>query len=644
MSRNADRHASRILPWACVLLTVLWLVSGVSLLGSTSHVAPGARRVVDASPARRVFEQDLDSLANNLAHLDTALTASRLDDARAAYRSSRLAYKRVEALLAYYSPTTVAILNGPAEEGSVDDAPQPLGRQGAFQTIEAAVADSNQLDHDLNGARQAAQSMRRSLSAFRTATALLDVSDTAALDAARLELARATTLGLAGFDLNEPGSAILESAESLEGLRATLVALQFTQRDERTLAAARAIDGTLSAAIRELRGDPNFERLDRLRFISRFATPAANAILAARRLVDPAEVHARRSWRPSSASPFSRGAFDASAYAPEYAPTPSEALLALGKRLFNDVNLSGPRTRACASCHVEGRGFTDGLRHQAPLTAGPNHASSPTLRNTPTLWNVALQPFLFADQRAGYLEDQVGAVLASAGEMGSSGALAAERVQSDTSYRSLLAPVSVATPSGSTAMATERTIRIALAVYLRSLVGLNSRFDRAVQGDSSAMSESERRGFTLFMGKAHCGNCHFAPLFNGVMPPDFVRSELEIIGVPGTDAARGALVDDDSGRAHVDGLGVHAHAFKVPTLRNVALTAPYMHNGVFATLEAVVDFYNRGGGTGIGERLPAQTLSPRRLGLTVDERRDLVAFLKALTDSSAFARSSFAAR
>ncbi|MEP6491140.1 MAG: cytochrome c peroxidase [bacterium] len=638
--RVTEPRPTSILVWACVVLTTLWLVTGASQLGSAGPTVSSLRHVVDPSPARLVFERDLDSLAARLGRLDSALTASQAEDTRAAYQTSRESFKRVEALLAYYSPTTVAVLNGPAEEESVDDAPQPLGRQSGFQTIEAAVVEAT--PSLIVDARQATSNMRRSLSSFRAATGLLDVSDTACLDAARLEIARVATLGLAGFDVNQPEHAILESADALEGLRSTLAALQLSRRDAHTLAARNAIDTTLGAAIRTLRDDPGFDQLDRLRFISRYAMPAANAILAARNLIDSGTVHARRAWRPSSASPFDRDAFDLSAYAPEYAPPSSPAWVAVGKRLFNDPNLSGPKTRACATCHVETRGFADALRHQAVLSGDATHPSLPALRNTPTLWNVGLQPFLFADQRVGFLEDQVGVVLSSPGEMGSSATLAAERVQSDTAYRPLIALVS--RDARSAEPVTGRTIRMALAAYLRSLVGLDSHFDRAVQGDSAAMSESERRGFTLFMGKARCGSCHFAPLFSGVMPPDFARSELEIIGVPESDAAKRPRVDGDSGRARVDGLAVHAHAFKVPTLRNVALTAPYMHNGVFATLEAVVDFYNRGGGVGIGERLPEQTLPSRRLGLTAGERRDLVAFLGALTDSSALVVGAGAAR
>jgi cytochrome c peroxidase len=184
---------------------------------------------------------------------------------------------------------------------------------------------------------------------------------------------------------------------------------------------------------------------------------------------------------------------------------------------------------------------------------------------------------------------------------------------------------------------TGQAMSIAVAAYVRSLQALDSRFDRAVRGDTAAIDASERRGFNLFMGKAGCGTCHFAPLFGGSFPPAYVESEPEVIGVPAGNSARRAVVDGDPGVFAVDRAPLHRHAFKTPTVRNVALTAPYMHNGVFRTLEQVVDFYDRGGGNGLGMKLPNQTLPSDRLHLSAQEKRDLIAFLRSLTDSSAIA-------
>jgi cytochrome c peroxidase len=114
------------------------------------------------------------------------------------------------------------------------------------------------------------------------------------------------------------------------------------------------------------------------------------------------------------------------------------------------------------------------------------------------------------------------------------------------------------------------------------------------------------------MGKAACATCHFPPLFGGTLPPDNFEAEPEVIGVPQKARTAGAVIDPDPGVSGYDHAPRHRHAFKTPSLRNVALTAPYMHNGVYRTLAEVVDFYDRGGGGGIGIDLPNMTLPAER--------------------------------
>ena len=128
---------------------------------------------------------------------------------------------------------------------------------------------------------------------------------------------------------------------------------------------------------------------------------------------------------------------------------------------------------------------------------------------------------------------------------------------------------------------------------------MNSRFDRAVRGEKGVLTPLERRGFTVFMGKAACGTCHFAPLFSGDTPPLYLSSDVEVIGTS-VSPKRFAALDPDSGRAGIDHLPAHLRAFKTPSLRNITLTAPYMHHGTFATLDEVIRFYDGGGGLGAG--------------------------------------------
>ncbi|MEO7997723.1 MAG: cytochrome c peroxidase, partial [Gemmatimonadaceae bacterium] len=206
----------------------------------------------------------------------------------------------------------------------------------------------------------------------------------------------------------------------------------------------------------------------------------------------------------------------------------------------------------------------------------------------------------------------------------------AKLLRADSSYTPLFLAAYGEVPDES---AMSRELRGALAAYLRSLVRLDSRFDRAMRGDVSAMTANEKQGFNLFMGKARCGTCHFAPLFNGTVPPGYTDAEVEVLGVP-TNLKKPLAIDADLGAGAAERAPLHNHAFKTSTVRNAAVTAPYMHNGSIATLEALIDFYDAGGGAGLGLSVPNQTLASDSLHLTTLEKRQLIAFIGALTDTS----------
>jgi cytochrome c peroxidase len=266
-------------------------------------------------------------------------------------------------------------------------------------------------------------------------------------------------------------------------------------------------------------------------------------------------------------------------FGPPVVRAPPAGQVALGARLFRDPRLSGTGVRSCASCHQPARGFTDGLARAAPL---PSHPRA-VLRHTPTLINVAFADAWFDDGRASSLERQVEMVVTNPLEMGGR-------------------PIPA------------RMAR-AIAAYERTLVAFDSRVDRAIAGDTLALTSGERHGFTLFMGKAACGTCHYFPLFGGMRPPGYAHTEFEVIGV----------ADADSGRARVTHDPVDLGAMKTPGLRFLVPGGPYMHNGAYRSLADVVDFYDSG-----GQRAVNQTLSPAPLHLTDAEKRDLIAFLQAL--------------
>jgi cytochrome c peroxidase len=159
----------------------------------------------------------------------------------------------------------------------------------------------------------------------------------------------------------------------------------------------------------------------------------------------------------------------------------------------------------------------------------------------------------------------------------------------------------------------------------------NAKIDHFFKGQIG-LTDSEINGFNLFAGKAKCATCHFIPLYNGTIPPWYNNTESEVIGVPKNNVWSNAVVDEDVGRYNLNQLDPLKYSFKTPTIRNIAKTAPYMHNGIYTTLEEVVKFYEMGGGNGIGTKLAYQTLPFDNLQLSSKEKQDIIAFLKILTD------------
>jgi cytochrome c peroxidase len=317
---------------------------------------------------------------------------------------------------------------------------------------------------------------------------------------------------------------------------------------------------------------------------------------------------------------FDKNAFNVNAYAPDPSSFLTDKKAALGKKLFADPILSGTCTRSCQSCHQPEKAFTDGLVKNTMISS-----NKPIRRNTPTLLNAALQPMQFYDLRAGTLEDQAIAVVQNKDEMHGSMKLAVNRLWKNKDYRRLFAD---AFPEKNRTGIDTLEVMNAIASYVRTLVFLNSRFDEYMRGNKTAMNNQEINGFNLFMGKAKCATCHYMPLFNGTFPPRFIIIESEVIGVPQTIAK--TAIDTDMGRYDILNTPAFKHAFKIPTVRNAASTAPYMHNGVFTTLEQVMDFYNKGGGAGLGYKVDNQTLAADKLNLTTKESNDIIAFIKSL--------------
>lgn len=293
--------------------------------------------------------------------------------------------------------------------------------------------------------------------------------------------------------------------------------------------------------------------------------------------------------------------------------TPQE--IDLGRLLFFDPILSADNTIACASCHHPDRGFSDGRAQSVGIQG---HS---TQRSAPTLWNVGFQSVFFWDARARSLEEQMTGPLYSPEEMGNTPAKLLESLNALPAYRRLFAQ---AFPTGKD----EATIELdqiykALAAFEASLVSLNSRYDHYAHGFHSALTQEEIDGLNVFRSfVARCAECH--------TPPLFTNQQIAVTGVP---ELPGEPLD--RGVADVTGDVSQTGAFKVPTLRNIALTSPYMHSGSQETLFEATAFYNKGRGHAappeVARYIHWHIWEPR---LTEVELDLLVTFMLTLTDES----------
>ncbi len=310
---------------------------------------------------------------------------------------------------------------------------------------------------------------------------------------------------------------------------------------------------------------------------------------------------------------------------PEDNPTTPEKV-ELGRLLFFDPILSDDNTLSCAHCHHPDLGFSDGLprsRGKGAKGAGTQRTGGIELpRGAPSLWNTVYNHRQFWDGRAQHLEEQARMVITTPEEVNADPQQLVEELKAIPEYRRLFDRAFGGKDGESI---TFKNITYAIAAFQRTLLSFNSRFDRYAAGDGRALTPQEKRGLKLFLSpKTRCNECHGLPTF--------ANRDFKVIGVP---PVPGAPPDTPKPEAEPGRGGSPNGAFKIPTLRNVALTAPYMHNGAFATLEEVLDFYAGGGGRGKGLEVPLQDDKIRKFNLTPQEREDLVAFLLTLTDEGA---------
>ncbi|GAB6182549.1 cytochrome-c peroxidase [Thermodesulfovibrio hydrogeniphilus] len=290
----------------------------------------------------------------------------------------------------------------------------------------------------------------------------------------------------------------------------------------------------------------------------------------------------------------------------------------LGKKLFFDRRLSGDGTTSCASCHDPEKAFTDGAEISL------SYPTTRNFRNAPTLINTAYAKTQFWDGRAKTLEEQAEFPVMSPFEMNQNLDFVEEEIRIVPEYREAFKKI----------FGQEVNIKLiakAIAAFERTLISKNAPIDRYLKGDKNALSEEAKKGLEIFKGKGKCIECHYGPYlsdqkFHALMVPENPKyaNEDKFIVTRRYIAKINKFPDymnvkDDLGRYFKTKKKQDYKAFKTPTLREVAKTAPYMHNGIFKTLDEVIDFFNKGGGQG------NKALKP--LNLSLDEKKALKTFL-----------------
>jgi cytochrome c peroxidase len=284
----------------------------------------------------------------------------------------------------------------------------------------------------------------------------------------------------------------------------------------------------------------------------------------------------------------------------------------LGRHLFYDPMLSLDSTISCSSCHLQALAFTDGKAFSLGINGRKGKRSAPSLVNIGYHYKG-----LFWDSRSPSLEEQAIHPIEDSLEMGNSWPVVVKRLQEHPSYPKMFkAAFGIKKEEISKDWVTR-----ALSQFQRTIISADSKYDRVLDG-TARFTEEEQRGMTIFFDASEelpfseCGHCHTDPLFTDL---SFENNGIDSDDDPERDKGKGAL----SGQAFDDG------QFKVPTLRNIALTAPYMHDGRFQSLEEVVDHYTSGGHPG-----PNVSPNVRPLTLSEKDKQALIAFLNTLTDST----------
>ncbi|MDC6364563.1 MULTISPECIES: cytochrome-c peroxidase [Flavobacteriaceae] len=570
---------------------------------------------VDWKPTQEYYLRHITDALLKMEQLDSLPMTG--DETKNVFASIRASFKRAEPYASYLNPEIGHRANGPALPIVTDDSQKVLLPIG-LQKLEESIYEG---EENINRYRQEITIMKGLLKNLQNGVSDRKINPQRFFIATHQQLMRIISLSISGFDTPVSQLGLHETIISLESLKEVYgFSIQNTIEKKDSELNALFIEN-IDRAVEFVKSNLDFDSFDRYTFIRNYMNPITRNWVSIRKESGLWEGVNNKPYNFDAPTFFEEDSFNVEFFTPPVNRNPTEKRIALGKKLFFDPNLSENKKMACVTCHNPNKAWADGM------TFNLDKNGNLLQRNTPTLINVAFQQSFFWDGRAPNLLDQITSVFTNENEFDSSVHQFSSDILLDTTYIKLFNEA-----YGGISKRNTEIIR-AISSYISTLKSFNSKFDKNIRGEEDTYTQEEKLGFNLYMGKALCATCHFIPLTNGTVPPFFTDHEKEVIGVPETTSNK--KLDDDLGFywRHNEELEVHRGMFKTPTIRNIELTGPYMHNGVYESLEQVIDFYNLGGGGGLGFDLPYQTLPFDNLKLTKEEEGALVAFMKTLTDS-----------
>ena len=572
------------------------------------------QNTVNWKPAQKIY---LDAINDAITHIETLSNIDpKTPQAKEVFKNLRIAFKKAEPYASYLNPSVGHKANGPALPIYKEDNGKVLNPIG-LQKIEESIYDRGTDPREYAAELKTTKGL---LSILKKNIEKRDLNAKRYFIATHQQLFRIMSFSISGFDTPVSHLGISESIVSLENLLSTYKAGIQPIIISKNEALDNSFQDEITRGISFIRKNTDFDSFDRYTFIQQHFTPITKKWASIRKKSGLWDGAKNQPFNFNAPTFFENDTFNTSFFMPSTNQNITPEQIALGKKLFSDSIISNNGTMSCATCHIADKAYTDGLM------VNINNSGGNLKRNTPTLINTIFQQNFFWDGRSNTLIDQVSSVFLNEVEFNTGVHQFSKEILQNKEYESLFIEAYGKLSNRNT------DIIKAISAYVATLNGFDSKFDKNMRDIERSFTKEEQLGMNLFMGKALCATCHFMPLTNGTVPPFLSETEREVIGVPET--AENTTLDNDLGYYATFEEKLHKGMFKTPTVRNAALTAPYMHNGVYQTLEEVMDFYNKGGGGGLGFDLDHQTLPFDNLNLSKEEISSLVAFIKTLNDTN----------